>query len=81
MRCILGVEAKLFAVRLPEVLTDAKHGTHAHFQLVTATVSLSHGSAETGYTYTGGKGGHAIREGANVLHSVQRLGSPSLGNN
>ncbi len=60
MRGILGVEAKLFAVPLPEVLTDAKHGTHTHFQLVTVTVSLSDGSAGTGYTYTGGKGGHAI---------------------
>ena len=60
MSSIVGVDAKLFAVPLPEVLTDAKHGAHTHFQLVTATVSLSDGSAGTGYTYTGGKGGHAI---------------------
>lgn len=60
MSRIVGVDAKLFAVPLPEVLTDAKHGAHTHFQLVTATASLSDGSAGTGYTYTGGKGGHAI---------------------
>lgn len=42
------------------MLTDAKHGDHTHFELVTATVRLADGSEGTGYTYTGGKGGHAI---------------------
>ena len=41
-------------------MVDAKHGDHHHFQLVTATVTLEDGSQGTGYTYTGGKGGHAI---------------------
>lgn len=60
MTQIKSVEARLFNVPLPEVLSDAKHGDHTHFQLVTATIRLADGSEGTGYTYTGGKGGHAI---------------------
>lgn len=60
MPAISKVEARLFNVPLDEVLVDAKHGDHTHFQLVTATVHLDDGSSGTGYTYTGGKGGHAI---------------------
>lgn len=37
------VATRLFAVPLPEVLTDAKHGEHTHFELVTATVTLENG--------------------------------------
>lgn len=57
---ITKVEARLFQVPLAEVLSDAKHGDHTFFELVTATIHLSDGSEGTGYTYTGGKGGHAI---------------------
>src|SRR5439155_10871141 len=60
MSTIAEVETRLFAVPLPEVLTDAKHGDHTHFQLVTTTLRLADGGEGTGYTYTGGKGGHAI---------------------
>lgn len=60
MNQITDIDAKLFHVPLAEVLSDAKHGDHTHFELVTATVRLSDGSEGTGYTYTGGKGGHAI---------------------
>jgi L-alanine-DL-glutamate epimerase-like enolase superfamily enzyme len=55
------VETKLYAVPLPEVMSDAKHGDHTHFELITATITLANGASGTGYTYTGGKGGHAIR--------------------
>lgn len=41
MRTVVEIVARLFAVPLPEVLTDAKHGEHTHLQLVTATVRLS----------------------------------------
>ena len=58
---IAAVEARLFRVPLDEVLADSKHGDHTHFELVTATVRLADGREGTGYTYTGGKGGHAIR--------------------
>ncbi|WKB81939.1 mandelate racemase/muconate lactonizing enzyme family protein [Cellulophaga lytica] len=58
---IKSVKTKLFKVPLPEVLNDAKHGDHTHFELVTTTITLEDGSTGTGYTYTGGKGGHAIK--------------------
>jgi len=58
---ISKVDVKLFKVPLPEVLSDAKHGDHFDFELVTATITLEDGSEGTGYTYTGGKGGHAIK--------------------
>ena len=45
---------------LDEILVDAKHGDHRHFHLITATVTLADGRTGTGYTYTGGRGGHAI---------------------
>lgn len=61
MPAIASIDTRLFNVPLDEVLVDAKHGTHTHFQLVTATVTLDDGTHGTGYTYTGGKGGHAIR--------------------
>jgi len=59
-RTISSIKVRLFDVPLAEILTDAKHGDHTHFELVTATVKLSDGSEGTGYTYTGGKGGRAI---------------------
>ena len=58
---IESIKCRLFKVPLPEVLSDAKHGDHFHFELITATVVLADGSEGTGYTYTGGKGGHAIK--------------------
>lgn len=58
---ISKVESQLFRVPLPEVLNDAKHGDHTHFELVTTTITLADGREGTGYTYTGGKGGHAIK--------------------
>lgn len=60
MSKIAEVEARLFNVPLAEVLVDAKHGDHSHFQLITVTIRLADGSEGTGYTYTGGRGGHAI---------------------
>ncbi len=54
------LEARLFDVPLDEVLVDAKHGNHTHFQLITCTIRTSDGVEGTGYTYTGGKGGTAI---------------------
>jgi len=60
MTKIAAIKAQRFAVPLDEVLTDAKHGDHTHFELITATVQLSDGTTGTGYTYTGGRGGHAV---------------------
>ena len=60
MSRIESVTARLHRVPLAEVLVDAKHGAHTHFELVTVTVRLTSGAEGTGYTYTGGIGGHAI---------------------
>ncbi len=57
---IQAVEARIFRVPLAEVMRDAKHGDHTHFELITATVRLTNGEEGTGYTYTGGRGGQAI---------------------
>ena len=57
---VAAVEAALHDVPLDEVLVDAMHGDHAHFQLVTCTVRDTDGAEGTGYTYTGGRGGSAI---------------------
>ena len=57
---IVDVGARLFRLPLREVLADAKHGEHTHFELVCVTLRLSDGSQGTGYTYTGGRGGQAI---------------------
>ena len=58
---IVDVRCQLFRVPLREAMSDAKHGTHTHFELVTVTVWLADGTEGTGYTYTGGKGGRAIK--------------------
>ncbi|MBG06042.1 MAG: uroporphyrinogen decarboxylase [Rhodospirillaceae bacterium] len=54
------IDARLFRIPLKEVLSDAKHGDHTHFELITATVRLTDGRDGTGYSYTGGRGGSSI---------------------
>ena len=61
MGLIKNIETRLFKVPLAEILSDAKHGDHSHFELVTVTVELEDGSKGTGYTYTGGRGGMSIK--------------------
>ncbi len=68
MNKIQRIDVQLFNVPLDEVLTDAKHGDHTHFELITATVTLEDGSQGTGYTYTGGRGGRAIE--AMIVHDL-----------
>jgi L-alanine-DL-glutamate epimerase-like enolase superfamily enzyme len=60
MPLIAAIDARCFRIPLAEVLVDAKHGAHTHFEVVTATVRLDDGREGTGYTYTGGRGGRAI---------------------
>ena len=57
---ISSIDPRLFEIPLAEVLSDAKHGDHTRFELITATIGLADGQEGTGYTYTGGKGGRAI---------------------
>lgn len=68
---ITRIQTRLFEVPLPEVLSDAKHGDHFHFELVTCTITLEDGWQGTGYTYTGGKGGHAIK--AMITHDFEKV--------
>ena len=68
MSAIEAIECRLFRVPLSEVMADSMHGDHTHFELVTATVRLDDGIEGTGYTYTGGKGGRAIR--AMIVHDL-----------
>ncbi len=60
MSRISDVEQRIFQVPLDEVLSDAKHGDHTHFELVTVTVGTDDGLEGTGYTYTGGRGGRSV---------------------
>ncbi|WP_372802799.1 mandelate racemase/muconate lactonizing enzyme family protein [Paracoccus seriniphilus] len=60
MAAITDVAVRYFQVPLDEVLVDAKHGAHTHFELITCTITDADGQSGTGYTYTGGKGGSAI---------------------
>ncbi len=60
MSTIQHIDIQRFEVPLTEVLVDAMHGEHTHFELITCTVRSSDGTEGTGYTYTGGRGGSAI---------------------
>lgn len=60
MSKIEAVTVRLHAIPLKEMLSDAKHGDHTHFELITARIDLSDGPSGVGYCYTGGRGGHAI---------------------
>ena len=69
MSKITSIDIQLFNVPLAEILSDAKHGDHTHFELITATIQLEDGSEGTGYTYTGGRGGRAIE--AMLTHDLK----------
>lgn len=76
---ITNLTARLFRVPLPEVMSDAKHGEHTHFELVTVEITTEDGLTGTGYTYTGGRGGRAIL--AMVQHDLKNwlVGQEALG--
>ena len=57
---IKSVESTLYRVPLAEALSDAGHGLHTHFEVITCTITCADGMQGTGYTYTGGSGGTAI---------------------
>ncbi len=61
MNAIEGIETRLYRVPLEETLSDAKHGDHTHFELVVVRARLASGVEGVGYTYTGGRGGRAIK--------------------
>jgi L-alanine-DL-glutamate epimerase-like enolase superfamily enzyme len=57
---IKSIVSKHYRIPLAEVLYDAKHGNHTHFELITVEIMLESNLTGVGYTYTGGKGGSAI---------------------
>lgn len=60
MSIIKEAHAEYYRVPLREVLVDAVHGNHTHFELIICRIQTQDGFEGTGYTYTGGFGGHAI---------------------
>ncbi|HEV8310861.1 MAG TPA: mandelate racemase/muconate lactonizing enzyme family protein [Methylomirabilota bacterium] len=50
-----------YRIPLPRILSDATHGDITHFELVTVRLRARDGAEGTGYTYTVGAGGAAIR--------------------
>jgi len=60
MTKVVKLETHYFKLPLDEVLIDAKHGNHSHFELIITQVFDQDGEFGTGYTYTGGRGGKAI---------------------
>lgn len=59
--CVSDVDVSLYKLPLPEAMADAMHGEHVCFELVLVCVTLDTGVVGTGYTYTGGVGGVAIK--------------------
>ena len=57
---IKNIEIEYYQIPLAEVLTDAMHGDHTHFELILCRVRCQDGFEGVGYTYTGGRGGRAI---------------------
>ncbi len=60
MTKVVKLETHYFKLPLDEILIDAKHGKHSHFELIITQVFDQDGEFGTGYTYTGGRGGKAI---------------------
>eukprot|EP00729_Bicosta_minor_P005570 gene5570-21295_t len=63
-----SITVELFNVPLAELLVDAKHGSHTHFELIVVKVVTAAGNTGCGYTYTGGRGGRAIH--AMLVHDL-----------
>lgn len=60
MASIAGIEAALYRIALPEVLTDSTHGEMRAFELITVRVRDADGAEGMGYTYTVGRNGGAV---------------------
>ena len=58
---IRQIKTDLYSAFLPEVMADAKHGNHTHFELIIVEIFLESGE-EVGleYTYTGGRGADGL---------------------
>jgi len=70
---IESIQARLYYIPLPEVLTDSTHGEIRHFALVTVEARGDGGEEGVGYTYTVGKTGAAA-----ILAMIERDITPLL---
>ena len=61
MTAIASLDVDHYQIPLPVVLSDSTHGSIPYFELVTVRLRDSDGAEGTGYTYTVGMGGDAIR--------------------
>ena len=55
MARIMALKTNLFKLPLDEVLVDAKHGEHTHFEIINGTVELENGLV-TGHVHWGQSG-------------------------
>ena len=60
MNRIAKIDTRYYRVKLPEVLTDATHGSMSHFEFITVRLTDSDGAEGLGYTYAVNHGGAAI---------------------
>ncbi|MBL1225201.1 mandelate racemase/muconate lactonizing enzyme family protein [Enterococcus sp. BWR-S5] len=60
MSKIIDVTTEYYRIPLPELMEDAKHGLHTHFEVPIVKITTEDGREGVGYTYTGGFGGRAI---------------------
>lgn len=60
MAKIKDVIVEYYRIPLPELVSDAKHGVHTHFEVPIVKVLTDDGREGVGYTYTGGFGGRSI---------------------
>ncbi|MGH7322741.1 MAG: mandelate racemase/muconate lactonizing enzyme family protein, partial [Candidatus Rokuibacteriota bacterium] len=58
---LAALQADHYRIPLAVTLSDATHGRMTHFELVTVRLRTTDGAEGTGYTYTPGAGGAAIR--------------------
>jgi len=58
---IADIRSQMFNLPLEEPIQDAMHGLQTYFELVTVQITLTNGLVGVGYTYTIGRGGHAIK--------------------
>jgi L-alanine-DL-glutamate epimerase-like enolase superfamily enzyme len=58
---IVAIDTKHLRIPLAHPMTDATHGVMTHFEVVMVQVETNEGLQGTGYTYTIGHGGAAIR--------------------
>lgn len=71
---IIAVTTEYYRIPLPELMEDAKHGLHTHFEVPIVKIELDDGRVGVGYTYTGGFGGRAICELINTELKAILLG-------